>query len=179
MEEKALLKRIQLGLMNTGCGEFKYMNTTFEQFLFMFILIFVSVFKTIGYFALFISCPIWGIPYIIYKEIKHAHSRKGIESHKHMDVICKRRGEGKTTELVKRSAETGEIILVPTRCHVSEILYVAQKHKLNIPEPITVSEYERGILRGTRYPGILIDDADIVLRQVFSDAPVTAITITK
>ena len=95
-----------------------------------------------------------------------------------MEVIHKGRGEGKTTELIKMSAETGKYILTPCLLGAQNIQRMAQEMKLTIPFPITVGEVKQHGFRGSFIKSILIDDADIVLQQLLG-VKVDAITVTK
>lgn len=93
-----------------------------------------------------------------------------------MKIIILERGKGKTTELVKISAKTQTYILTATKQNVKYICQIADDLGLNIPYPITVSEYLNGKLKGS---SILIDDADRVLQSIFNTVQIDAITLTK
>lgn len=95
-----------------------------------------------------------------------------------MKLIIKERGMGKTTDLIRLSAETGQYILVADFNRARNVADMARKMGLNIPYPVTVCEGLKEGFRGTFIRSILIDDADIVLQMVFH-VGVTAITLTK
>ena len=95
-----------------------------------------------------------------------------------MNKIIKGRRQGKTTELIKRSAETRTYILVANRQRVEQVFKQAQSMGLNIPYPVTVEEYMRSGFRGSFINSILIDDADDVLSQVFSNVRIETITMS-
>lgn len=57
-----------------------------------------------------------------------------------MKIIAKGRGTGKTTELVKESARTGQYILASNKSHVRAIEQIAKKAGVTIPYPVTVDE---------------------------------------
>lgn len=95
-----------------------------------------------------------------------------------MKVIMLERGKGKTTELVKISAETQTYILTATKQNVEHICQIADDLGLNIPYPITVNEYLNGKLRGSFIKNILIDNADCVLQSIFNTVQIDAITLT-
>ena len=95
-----------------------------------------------------------------------------------MNKIIKGRRQGKTTELIKRSAETRTYILVANRQRVEQVFEQAQSMGLNIPYPVTVEEYMRSGFRGSFINSILIDDADDVLSQVFSNVRIETITMS-
>ena len=94
-------------------------------------------------------------------------------------VFLKKRREGKTTELVKMSAETQTYILTLNRIRVEEIVKTANKLGLLIPYPITLEEYYSTKFRGSYIREILIDDADDILREIFNVVKINAITMTK
>lgn len=95
-----------------------------------------------------------------------------------MNKIIKGRRQGKTTELIKRSAETRTYILVANRQRVEQVFNQAQSMGLNIPYPVTVEEYMRSGFRGSFINSILIDDADDVLSQVFSNVRIETLTMS-
>lgn len=95
-----------------------------------------------------------------------------------MNIIYKSRGKGKTTELIKMSAEKNLYILVADRNRQREVFNLARDLNLNIPFPITVEDYFRDKLRGSFINTILIDDADYVLQQIFNTVVIDTITIT-
>lgn len=92
--------------------------------------------------------------------------------------IIKGRRTGKTTELIKISEKTHAYILVATSQRQQLIAYMASSMGANIPYPVTVEEYMRNQFRGTLIENILIDDADDVLRVVFSRLNIDAITMS-
>lgn len=96
-----------------------------------------------------------------------------------MNIIYNGRRKGKTTELIKMSAEKNLYILVVNRNRQREVFELARDLNLNIPFPITVEEYfTSGKLRGSFINTILIDDADDILQQIFNTVVIDTITIT-
>lgn len=96
-----------------------------------------------------------------------------------MNIIYKSRGKGKTTELIKMSAEKNLYILVADKNRQREVFNLARDLNLNILFPITVEDYFRSDkLRGCFINTILIDDADYVLQQIFNTVVIDTITIT-
>lgn len=98
-----------------------------------------------------------------------------------MDIIIGKRGYGKTTELIRRSADENIYILTTTRQRASHIYEMAREMGLNIPYPVTMDEYLRGDkFRGSsiRRDGLLIDDADDVLQFIFAGIPIKEVTIS-
>lgn len=97
-----------------------------------------------------------------------------------MDIIIGKRGYGKTTKLIRRCAEEGIYILTSNRRRADCIFSMARKMELNIPYPVTIDEYLRSKFKGSsiRRDGLLIDDADDVLKTIFYGIPIKEITIT-
>ena len=97
-----------------------------------------------------------------------------------MKKIMLPRGKGKTTELIKLSAATQKYILVADDNRVREILHRAREMKLDIPYPVTVSEYNRDRFIGSfiRKQGLLIDDVEDVMERFLDGIPIVAMTIT-
>lgn len=93
------------------------------------------------------------------------------------EIIIGERGSGKTTELIKRSAETGSCILVATKMMAACVYTDAVHGGYNIPYPITIMEYLNGEF-DKRTP-ILIDELDLVLGSIFNFEKVEAVTLTK
>lgn len=94
-----------------------------------------------------------------------------------MEIIIGERGSGKTTELIKRSAETGAYILVATKMMAACVYTDAVHGGYNIPYPITIMEYLNGEF-DKRTP-ILIDELDLALGSIFNLEKVEAVTLTK
>lgn len=93
-------------------------------------------------------------------------------------LIVKERGKGKTTELIKMSAEKGQYILVADENRRKHVANMAEKMGLHIPYPITLREALTCGFHGTFIHNILIDDADDILRMIFQ-VGITAMTFTK
>lgn len=93
------------------------------------------------------------------------------------EIIIGERGSGKTTELIKRSAETGSYILAATKNMAKCIHLNALDMGHHIPYPITIKEYLNGEF-DKRIP-ILIDELDLVLGSIFNFFKVEAVTLTK
>ena len=96
-----------------------------------------------------------------------------------MIKIFRPRQLGKSTELIKISAETGHYIVTANRIRAKVLFEQAQKLGYNIPNPFTVEDYLRSRkLKGSFIKNILIDDADAVLQAVFDTVRIEAITMT-
>lgn len=101
-----------------------------------------------------------------------------------MNIIVGERCSGKTTELIKKSAATGIYILTINHAAADFIYYQAKQMGLTIPFPITVRQFLRERINGNNYCGssiarygVLIDDADLVLQQIFGSITVHEIAI--
>jgi hypothetical protein len=97
-----------------------------------------------------------------------------------MKIIIKPTGQGKTTELIKISAEKHFHIVCHSKKECERISNSAQSMKLDIPYPITFNEfleanyYGKGIRKG-----FLIDNADMLLRSISRGVPIQAITLNQ
>lgn len=92
-----------------------------------------------------------------------------------MRYILGPRGSGKTTELIRLSAEHGYYIVCANRYVVRHIRNLALDMGLNIPTPITYDTLMNSDFgRGRRVPGILIDDLGVFLMSLLPHAPVIA-----
>ena len=95
---------------------------------------------------------------------------------KMMDIYVGGRGSGKSTTLIKKSAETGAYILVATKCQARAVYRQAKEMGYDIPFPVTVSE----ITTGRKYfndsymkkHGLLIDELRLVLDIAFCGIPI-------
>ena len=81
-----------------------------------------------------------------------------------MEIILGARQTGKTTVLIKRSAETKESIVVYDKQATLRISRMADDLGLSIPFPLTYSEFVNHEYRGRGIYGVLIDNADRFLR---------------
>lgn len=90
----------------------------------------------------------------------------------YMKVISKHRGEGKTTDIVLMSAQTGIPILLYMSAWEKTYYTRAQELGVTIPKPI---KYEKGMKLNTK---VLIDEIDMFLRHVL-DLDVYAATTNK
>ena len=98
-----------------------------------------------------------------------------------MNIIIGKRGTGKTTELIEKSAEKQIYILTATKLRARSLFNSARERGLYIPFPVTLEEYFKGDkFKGSsiRRDGLLIDDADDVLQQIFAGIPIQSITMT-
>ena len=98
-----------------------------------------------------------------------------------MNIVIGERCSGKTTRLIERSAKEGIYILVANKEMARCIVDQAKEMGLEIPFPVTLDEYLRGNkFQGSsiRRDGLLIDDLDMVLHQLFGGIPIHEVTLT-
>ena len=96
------------------------------------------------------------------------------------EYIIGERRSGKTTELIRRSAETGAYILVANKSTASLVFKQAKMNDYDIPYPITIDEVlSCTIDRSVWLKGILIDELDMILSRLLVEVPIHAVTITK
>lgn len=95
-----------------------------------------------------------------------------------MKKIILPRGKGKTTELIKISAETGCYIVCRSPSEASRIQLTATQIGLRIPFPITYEEFITGQYFGKGIKGFLIDDLDKLINEISAVVPVYAVTMT-
>lgn len=79
-----------------------------------------------------------------------------------MNVYIAPRQTGKTTMLIKMSAETGAIIVVPTYPMIKEVEDIAKELGLAIPKPIDCFRFVRGLSSFAR-KRYLVDELQTVL----------------
>jgi hypothetical protein len=97
-----------------------------------------------------------------------------------MRVIYRGRGEGKSTDILKQSADTGIYILCANQQAAQSLARQASDLGLHIPYPVTVEDYRRTHgFRGSFIQHVLIDDADLVLQEVFNSVFIEGISLTR
>lgn len=84
-----------------------------------------------------------------------------------MEFIIKPRGTGKTRDLIKIALQNNTPILTGANKEHYEVLC----RKMNCPTPVifTVYDLKKGKHRGNNYDKTLVDDIDLVLKQLLSD----------
>lgn len=92
-----------------------------------------------------------------------------------MEKIIIKRGGGKTVNLIKMSAQTGDYIICHNIHEANRIQKVARDLGYDIPLPITYHEFLNGNY-GKRISGFLIDNIEMFL-QGLSDVPIKAISL--
>lgn len=104
------------------------------------------------------------------------------------DFIYKKRCTGKTTELIKRSAETGAYIVVATGAMAKCVKYQAEYMGYKIPNPMGLKYFNNVMTSGDiertgeridiLQKGILVDELQLILNNLFGGVQVHAVTIT-
>lgn len=97
------------------------------------------------------------------------------------DIIVGSRRSGKSTELIKMSAEENIYILTGNKSQAQCLFNQARELGYNIPFPVTWEDYTRGRLLGTKIQedGVLIDEASHVLSQALKGIPIKSVTWSK
>lgn len=95
-----------------------------------------------------------------------------------MKVIARGRAAGKTTDLIKESYETGAYILVHHHSQADAIKRQAEMMGMeSMPYPITLDDLRRNASMYHMIKGILIDNAELILRSMIP-VPINTITVT-
>lgn len=84
-------------------------------------------------------------------------------------IYIGKRASGKTTLLIKKSAETGAVIVAPTQAMCAYIEEMAHTMNLNITKPITVTQFLYEKERGEKYK-VLVDELQFLLDELDIDA---------
>ena len=93
-----------------------------------------------------------------------------------MEKIIMQKGYGKTTQLIKKSAESGDYIVCHSFDEADRIKFSAKQMGLGIPLPITYAEFIEKRYHGRNISGFLIDNLEMFL-QFLSNVPVNAVTM--
>ena len=93
------------------------------------------------------------------------------------EIIVRGRQGGKTTELIRRSAETGCYIVCTDARRARQIAHAAAGLGLSIPFPLTAGEWQGRAYYPPGTRGLLFDDLDRII-QGMSPVPVLAATWT-
>ncbi len=98
-----------------------------------------------------------------------------------MKKIIKKPCSGKTTELIKKSAETGMYIVTANRLMAELTAKKAADMGLKIPYPISFNDFldarKNIILQSSFVDKVLIDDADMCLQSIFGRIEIDTITM--
>lgn len=96
-----------------------------------------------------------------------------------MELIIRGRGNGKTVELIKRSAATQTYILTANKQRAHAVFWQAREMGLNIPYPVTIDDYfSTHGFTGSFIKSVYVDDADEVLKRIFYRVNIEAVTMT-
>lgn len=93
-----------------------------------------------------------------------------------MEIIIMNRGHGKTYQLIKKSASSGDYIVCHNQNECSRIAAEAQEMKMKIPFPITYQEFMDKHYYGKWISGFLIDNIEMFL-QTLTEVPINVITL--
>ena len=96
-----------------------------------------------------------------------------------MKLIITPAGGGRSTELIKRSAETGTYIVVSTHSRALVLADMAREMGLSIPFPITWNEVYKMQRNSdfSRLKSVYVDDIDDLLNTIFSGVRVELATM--
>ena len=94
-----------------------------------------------------------------------------------MNVICRNRGEGKTTELIKLSAAKNLVIITPTMRMADYIYEMAKDRGYEIPKPIDICSFISNKPMRWRKP-VLVDEALECLKAALL-CPIEACSVSK
>ncbi|KKM04919.1 hypothetical protein LCGC14_1759430 [marine sediment metagenome] len=95
-----------------------------------------------------------------------------------MKIIYSPRRSGKTTEIIKRCAEQGGVILVPTRMMADMLIMMAADMGLEIPMPITAFDVKNDRHMARNIEKLHIDNAELVL-QAICRVPISTLSLTE
>ena len=93
-----------------------------------------------------------------------------------MNIIIKPRGGGKTTEAIRLAAEHQYHIVCVREARM--IYRKAQLLGLDIPFPITFTDFIKGTFVGQDIKGFIIDNLDLLLLQLSRGVLVNTITLS-
>jgi hypothetical protein len=95
-----------------------------------------------------------------------------------MNIICRGRCEGKTTELIKLAHDDGGTIVCLSQDEAYRISVTAEKMKMNISYPITFNEFIGGRFYKPGIKSFYIDNAELLIQKMARNIPVKAITMS-
>ncbi len=99
-----------------------------------------------------------------------------------MNILIKKRATGKTLGLLYTSEATGYTIIVDSKSQVENLKNKAKELAITIPEPMTADTFRTGKFHCQPIKGILIDDADSIIKKAlfnyFNGANIVAITMS-
>lgn len=95
-----------------------------------------------------------------------------------MEVICRGRRGGKTIEAIKKAVRNNYTLVCCSANEVERVQKIAKELGVEIPQPITFSEFTNGSELKTAASGYVIDNVDMLLQKMAGGKPIRAITAT-
>lgn len=98
-----------------------------------------------------------------------------------MEIICKSRGNGKTTELIEKinKIDGYNLIICKDIRECQRLWKIIQEKEYKIPMPISFDDFLNNRYCGRNVNVLAIDNADLLLQYIARDVEVSAITLTK
>lgn len=96
-----------------------------------------------------------------------------------MKIFSMPRGHGKTTLLIVISHFTNARIITATMQSAKSVEELAKRMNLSIPTPMDCTTFLQGEERGYKENKILIDELDWVLKRIFPNNEILAVTRTE
>lgn len=95
-----------------------------------------------------------------------------------MEIICRARQQGKTTDLIKIAAKHFSYIICCSRPEAHRIFKLALNMGLDIPFPITISEFLDRQFYAKGIKSFAIDEVGFLLDRLAQGINISAITLT-
>jgi|WetSurMetagenome_2_1015567.scaffolds.fasta_scaffold00725_34 hypothetical protein len=95
-----------------------------------------------------------------------------------MNIICRGRCEGKTTELIKLAHDDGGTIVCLSQDEAYRISVKAEKMKMDISYPITFNEFIAGRFYKPGIKSLYIDNTELLIQKMARNILVKTITIS-
>ena len=96
-----------------------------------------------------------------------------------MDIIYSKIATGKTTKLIKKSAEKGFTIVCVTIEEAKSVDKMACELGLKIPFPLTYKKFAEKNYNSCAVKNVLIDNADMWLQYIAGSTKIEMITLTE
>ena len=98
-----------------------------------------------------------------------------------MKIDLRKRGTGKTTDLMQRSIETGYNMVVLNEREKKRIQDIFLESNIkDYPEIFTFSDFiDKNKMRGKKIKGLLIDNAEHLLQFIAREIPIHTITLSE
>lgn len=95
-----------------------------------------------------------------------------------MEIICRPRGAGKTTELINKAAEEFLYIVCFSHEEAQRVAETARQLGKDIPQPITMDELINAQFHEAGVKGFLIDNGEALIKRLARTVPVKLVTFT-